>query len=82
MQNRYLIITGIPRSGTTLAASFADRLENTICLNEPPEYYQWATQCSSRTEFVHKLIADLDRRHAALESDGTVLDCTTARKST
>lgn len=32
---RDVIVTGIPRSGTTLTAALIDRLPNTVCLNEP-----------------------------------------------
>jgi hypothetical protein len=74
MQRPYLLITGIPRSGTTLAASLVDGLENTLCLNEPPRYYEWAIQCQNRTEFVANLIADLEKMRASLQMGGTVLD--------
>lgn len=32
---RDIILTGIPRAGTTLAASLLDAEKNTVCLNEP-----------------------------------------------
>jgi hypothetical protein len=74
MQRPYLLITGIPRSGTTLASSLVDRLEDTVCLNEPTRYYEWATHCRSRTEFVEKLVADLEEMRRSLQNGGSVLD--------
>jgi hypothetical protein len=74
MQKPYLLITGIPRSGTTLAASLVDQLEDTLCLNEPSRYYEWANHCRTRTEFVAKLVADLEEMRTSLQRGGTVLD--------
>jgi hypothetical protein len=74
MQKPYLLITGIPRSGTTLVASLIDRFQDTVCLNEPPRYYEWATHCRSRTEFVEKLVADLEEMRRSLQRGGSVLD--------
>lgn len=74
MRKPYLLITGIPRSGTTLVASLIDRLENTVCLNEPPQYYEWASRCQNRTEFVAKLMADLKQMRVCLQTGGTVFD--------
>ena len=75
MQKPYLVITGIPRSGTTLAASLLDRLQDTVCMNEPPEYYDWATKCGSKEEFIANFVSDLENRRSSLEKQGTVLDC-------
>lgn len=32
---RNLIVTGIPRSGTTFTAAFVDGLDDAVCLSEP-----------------------------------------------
>jgi len=74
MRKPYLLITGIPRSGTTLAASLVDQLEDTLCLNEPSRYYEWTIHCQNRTEFVAKLVADLEEMRTSLQRGGTVLD--------
>ena len=50
MQKPYLLITGIPRSGTTLAASLVDQLEDTLCLSEPSRYYEWAIHCQNNAQ--------------------------------
>ena len=70
----YLILTGIPRSGTTLAASLVDRLENTVCLNEPIQYYLWATAAKDQAAFVEKLTAELKMIRARLVNGETVMD--------
>lgn len=74
MLKPYLLLTGIPRSGTTLIASLVDGLEDTLCLNEPSRYYNWAVHCRDRREFVARCTADLRNIRAALVNGGTVLD--------
>jgi hypothetical protein len=49
-------------------------LEDTLCLNEPSRYYEWAIHCQNRTEFVAKLVADLEEMRTSLQRGGTVLD--------
>ncbi len=41
MQN--VIITGIPRSGTTLLTAIVDNMQDSVALNEPAWHYRWAT---------------------------------------
>ncbi|WP_409305792.1 class I SAM-dependent methyltransferase [Peribacillus sp. SCS-155] len=52
-----LIVTGIPRSGTTLTTALIDSLENTICLSEPP----WQGQIFKKTENISKLVKRLKK---------------------
>jgi hypothetical protein len=40
---RTVLITGIPRSGTTLAGALVDSLPDTVCLSEPPWHWHKAT---------------------------------------
>ena len=35
----YFILTGIPRSGTTLLCNLLNHIQNVVCLNEIPEFY-------------------------------------------
>lgn len=47
-----LIITGIPRSGTTLLSTLVNNLEDTVCLNEPTEFFERA-QTLTKQEYLH-----------------------------
>ena len=38
---RDLIISGIPRGGTTLTTALIDSLPNAVCLNEPQWHSDW-----------------------------------------
>lgn len=40
---RNILVTGIPRSGTTLAGALLDTLPDTVCLSEPPWHWHKAT---------------------------------------
>lgn len=37
-----IIITGLPRAGTTLLAAMVDEMPDSVCLNEPLWQYEWA----------------------------------------
>ena len=39
-----IIITGLPRAGTTLLAKMIDTMPDSVCLNEPLWHYDWAKQ--------------------------------------
>jgi len=39
MSNNNFVITGIPRSGTTLLCSLMNYIENVVCMNEIPVFY-------------------------------------------
>lgn len=69
-----LVLTGIPRSGTTLAACLVDHLEDTVCLNEPARYYEWAVSCANRMHFVRNVLEDLRATRQKLAKGGTVAD--------
>jgi len=74
MHPPFLLITGIPRSGTTLAASLVDRLQNTICVNEPGRYYNWTGGCQDSKQFARLCMWDLERMRRRVIAGGTVLD--------
>lgn len=50
-----LLITGIPRSGTTLTTALVDGLPNAICFNEPAWHANW--------------VLDIYHKHGKLEAD-------------
>jgi hypothetical protein len=68
------LITGIPRSGTTLTAALVDCLEDSLCLNEPPRYYTWAARSRDKADFIARCLADLEHMRATLVNGGTVID--------
>ncbi len=53
---RNVIVTGIPRSGTTLASALIDSLPDTVCLNEPG--WQTARVANTPAEFAQWLTGD------------------------
>jgi len=54
-----LIITGIPRSGTTLTTAIVDGLENTLALSEPSSHTSLLDSTNSAAEYVHEIYQDL-----------------------
>ena len=51
-----IILTGIPRSGTTLAAALLDGLPDTVCLNEPD--WQAGRRMASGGDYARWLVGD------------------------
>lgn len=69
-----LLLTGIPRSGTTLSAAMIDSLEDSICLSEPVwQNKRWA-KVASREQFAGLLLRDFQSVRAALGEGKAVLD--------
>ena len=54
-----LIITGIPRSGTTLTTAIVDGLDNTLALSEPSSHTSLLDSTNSAAEYVHEIYQDL-----------------------
>jgi hypothetical protein len=50
-----IILTGIPRSGTTLAAAILDNTSNCFCLSEPDSHRELMDSSSSKDDFVNSL---------------------------
>lgn len=71
---RNLIVTGIPRSGTTLAAALIDSLEDAVCLSEPDWQSLWSQEMTDRTEYVERIVKDFDRVRTALLAGESVSD--------
>ncbi|RSL29028.1 hypothetical protein D7Z54_33405 [Salibacterium salarium] len=56
--NRDLIVTGIPRGGTTLTAALVDSLSNSICLSEPDWQVYWLRKTTNPNEITNLLTQD------------------------
>ncbi|MCE2926653.1 MAG: sulfotransferase [Rickettsiales bacterium] len=68
------LITGIPRSGTTLLAALIDSMEDSVCLNEPLWQQDLAKTSSNADEFVHKLVSDCSQLRAKLHGGESLPD--------
>ena len=55
----FLLLTGVPRSGTTLAAALLDQLEDTVCLSEPDEHVGLMKQSRDAADFVASLFRSM-----------------------
>ena len=69
-----LLITGIPRSGTTLAAALIDASADTVCLSEPSHQLDLLSKSISAIDFAERIADDYKRIRAVLVSGGDVLD--------
>ncbi len=61
MPDRNILITGIPRSGTTLLAALIDGMPDAVALNEPRWQYDWAMKNranSAADDFARWLVGD------------------------
>lgn len=67
-----VILTGIPRSGTTLAAALIDGLPDSVCLNEPG--WQVARPRGTPGEFARFVAGDFTRLRQALLAGKPVPD--------
>jgi hypothetical protein len=76
-RTKNLILTGIPRAGTTLAAAMIDSAADSVCLNEPLWQHEWAARHhhhKSAADFAAWLADDFARLRALLAAGGTVMD--------
>ena len=69
-----LIITGVPRSGTTLAAAIIDQAPNCLCLSEPDGHVDLMREAVSPEDFVAKLCQEFDVVRRTILGGGSVLD--------
>jgi hypothetical protein len=69
-----LIITGIPRSGTTLAAAIVDQSPDALCLSEPDHHVDLMNGAATAAEFVRQLCLDFDAIRRTILAGGFVLD--------
>ena len=67
-----LIVTGIPRAGTTLTAAMIDGMEDAVCLNEPEWQGTWSREVTGRAAYVQRIIDDFVRVRSTLLAGGSV----------
>ena len=69
-RNEDVILTGIPRSGTTLACALLNKLPDTVALNEPmdPARFLAATESGGHRDRIDRFFA---RTRASLSANGT-----------
>lgn len=72
--NPHILLTGIPRSGTSLVAHLLDSLNDMVCLNEPQRGYTLVSQARDAEEFVRMTVADLNTTYSTLARAGFVFD--------
>ena len=69
-----LIITGVPRSGTTLAAAIVDQSRDAFCLSEPDSHVEFMQTAKDADDFVARLRRDFDATRRALLAGKAVSD--------
>jgi hypothetical protein len=69
-----LIITGIPRSGTSLAAAIIDRGRDALCLSEPGHHGELMRAARNSTDFVTRLGQEFSAVRRTILAGGAVLD--------
>ncbi|MDQ0339007.1 hypothetical protein J2S00_001793 [Caldalkalibacillus uzonensis] len=69
-----VIVTGIPRGGTTLTAALIDSLTNSICLNEPKWQEKWLRETIKHDQLVERLINDFAMIRKKIINGEPVLD--------
>jgi hypothetical protein len=69
-----LIITGIPRSGTTLAAAIVDQSFDAFCLSEPDSHVELMQTAKDVDDFIARLGRDFDAARQALLAGRAVSD--------
>lgn len=71
---RNLILTGVPRSGTTLAAAIIDQALDSLCLSEPDRHVQLMTEAANAKDFVASLTQEFDNIRRTILAGGSVSD--------
>lgn len=69
-----VLVTGIPRSGTTLVTAMINDLDRSLCLSEPSRHVEWLETSSSRREYADRVIGDFDSVLAEIKRNGKVFD--------
>lgn len=65
-----VLITGIPRSGTTLVTALFDSLANSACLSEPSWQAQWVASARDAADLARRICADIPEiRYRILSGD-------------
>jgi hypothetical protein len=69
-----VLITGLPRSGTSLATAIIDGLESALALSEPQEPLRIADKSDSPSEFAAELARFYDETRSSVLSNSAVTD--------
>ncbi len=69
-----LIITGVPRSGTTLAAAIIDQAPDALCLSEPDSHVDLMREAANPDDFVAGLCREFATVRRTILAGGSVLD--------
>jgi hypothetical protein len=69
-----VLLTGVPRGGTTLLAALVDSLDDTLCLSEPPEFWDIAGRSTTSAACAAEVIATIASRRARLAAGEPVID--------
>lgn len=69
-----LIVTGIPRSGTTLTTSLLDSLSNSVCLSEPAWQASLFKRTNDESELVKRMENDFIKVRKKILNNEPVLD--------
>jgi len=69
-----LIVTGIPRSGTTLVCSLISQMRNAYCLSEPMEIDDYMLQATSEHEFLLKVSGFIAKQRKQIIESGFTLN--------
>jgi len=69
-----LLITGIPRSGTTLTTAIIDGLDDSLALSEPQSHVDLIEKCDSADKYAESIYHDLIDVRATLLKGQPILD--------
>jgi hypothetical protein len=69
-----LILTGVPRSGTTLAAALVDGARDAFCLSEPDSHVELMQAARDADDFVSRIERAFDATREALHAGRSVVD--------
>lgn len=74
LETANLIMTGVPRAGTTLATSIVDGHADCVALNEPKWQGPWSREMDDPAEYAGRIFADFDRVRPMLLNGEPVSD--------
>ncbi len=69
-----LILTGIPRSGTTLLSAIVDSLDDSFCLSEPDWQFSLGRRAPDRESYVAEILSDFDKVRRRLLAGNSIQD--------
>jgi hypothetical protein len=69
-----VIVTGIPRGGTTLSTALLNNLENAICLSEPPWQARWFKNMKNADRLTERIIMDFKNKRRDIIENRAIKD--------